>query len=72
MQSAFAARVNRSLLHYGCEFADFVPARAEGCWLYDAAGKLKLWTSANSYLLVQAELLRLDREDAGWKVLPHP
>jgi hypothetical protein len=34
--------------------------------IYDAAGKLKLWTSANAYLLVQAELLRLDREDAGW------
>ena len=37
--------------------------------IYDAAGKLKLWTSANSYLLVQAELLRLDREDAGWDSL---
>jgi hypothetical protein len=34
--------------------------------VYDAAGKLKLWTSANSYLVVQGELLSLDREDAGW------
>ena len=34
--------------------------------IYDAAGKLKLWTTANSYLLVQGELLKLDREDAGW------
>jgi hypothetical protein len=32
----------------------------------DLAGKLKLWTAPNSYLLVQGEALRLDREDAGW------
>lgn len=37
--------------------------------IYDAAGKLKLWTSANSYLLVQGEVLKLDREDAGWDSL---
>jgi hypothetical protein len=34
--------------------------------VYDAGGKLKLWTAQNSYLLVQGELLKLDREDAGW------
>jgi hypothetical protein len=34
--------------------------------VYDAAGKLKLWTAGNSYVLVQGELLKLDREDAGW------
>jgi len=34
--------------------------------IYDAAGKLKLWTAANSYLLVQGEVLKLDREEAGW------
>jgi hypothetical protein len=34
--------------------------------IYDAAGKLKLWTSANSYLVVQGEVLKLDREEAGW------
>lgn len=28
--------------------------------------KLKLWTSANAYLLVQGELLHLRRDDAGW------
>ena len=28
--------------------------------------KLKLWTSANAYLLVQGELLHQRREDAGW------
>ena len=36
--SQFWARANRHLLHYGCEFANFVPARAEGTWLYDANG----------------------------------
>jgi 2,2-dialkylglycine decarboxylase (pyruvate) len=42
MQSAFAARANKNLLHYGCEFADFVPVRAEGCWLYDGEGNKML------------------------------
>ena len=28
--------------------------------------KAKLWTAERAYLLVQGELLRLDREDAGW------
>jgi hypothetical protein len=28
--------------------------------------KAKLWTSANAYLLVQAEALHLERDDAGW------
>ncbi len=37
--------------------------------VYDAAAKLKLWTSANAYLLVQGELLKLDRQDAGWDSL---
>jgi hypothetical protein len=34
--------------------------------IYDATGKLKLWTTATSYLLVQGEVLKLDREEAGW------
>ena len=42
LQSAFAARANKSLLHYGCDFADFVPVRASGCWLYDGAGNKML------------------------------
>ncbi len=42
MQSAFTARVNKNLLHYGCEFASFVPERASGCWLYDAEGRKML------------------------------
>lgn len=42
IESAFVARVNSKLLHYGCEFADFVPERASGCWLYDARGNRML------------------------------
>ena len=42
MDSAFAARAGRHLLHYGCDFADFVPVRASGCWLYDGAGNKML------------------------------
>jgi hypothetical protein len=34
--------------------------------LVDAAGKLKWWTGPRSYLVLQGELLRLDREVAGW------
>jgi hypothetical protein len=34
--------------------------------VYDAAAKLKLWTAPNSYLLVQGELLALDRQGAAW------
>lgn len=34
--------------------------------VYDAAAKLKLWTASRSYLVVEGELLRLDREEAGW------
>jgi general L-amino acid transport system substrate-binding protein len=29
----FWTRANRHLLHFGCEFASFVPARAQGCYL---------------------------------------
>ena len=42
LQSAFAARANNSLLHYGCDFASFVPVRAQGCWLYDGEGNKML------------------------------
>jgi hypothetical protein len=35
-------------------------------YVYDAAAKLKLWTAPHSYLLVQAEVLGLDRQTAGW------
>ena len=38
----FWSRADRHLLRFGCEFADFVPARAEGAWLYDASGQRML------------------------------
>ena len=34
--------------------------------VYGADVKAKLWTSSNAYLLLQAEALFLDREDAAW------
>lgn len=34
--------------------------------VYGAGAKVKLWTAPMSYLTVQGELLKLDREDAAW------
>jgi 2,2-dialkylglycine decarboxylase (pyruvate) len=36
------ARAEKHLLRYGCDFARFVPVRAEGCWLHDADGNRML------------------------------
>ena len=33
---------------------------------FGADAKLKLWTSANAYLVLQGEMLHLEREQAGW------
>jgi hypothetical protein len=41
-------------------------AAAARTTIYGADAKLKYWTSANAYLLVQAEALKLDRENAYW------
>jgi 2,2-dialkylglycine decarboxylase (pyruvate) len=35
----FWTRADRHLLYYGCDFAKFVPVRAQGSWLYDKNGK---------------------------------
>src|SRR5215469_9027130 len=35
----FHARARRHLLQFGGNFVDFVPVRAEGAFLYDAAGR---------------------------------
>src|SRR4026208_583821 len=35
----FWTRARRHLLKFGGEFVDFVPVRAEGTFLYDAAGR---------------------------------
>lgn len=44
-------------------------AAATRTTVFGGDAKLKWWTSASSYVLVQGELLRLDREDAGWDEL---
>ena len=41
-------------------------AAAAHTTVFGVDGKLKLWTSANAYVLVQGELLHLEREDAAW------
>src|SRR3954452_24479735 len=40
--AAFGARAKRHMLRYGADFAAFVPARAQGVFLYDAAGRRML------------------------------
>lgn len=40
--AAFWTRAQRHLLRYGCDFTPFVPARAEGAFLYDAGGRRML------------------------------
>ena len=39
---AFWSRANDHLLRFGCDFAGFVPTRADGSWLYDGAGNRML------------------------------
>jgi hypothetical protein len=34
--------------------------------VFGADAKLKLWCSASAYLVLQGEMLHLDRDDAGW------
>jgi 2,2-dialkylglycine decarboxylase (pyruvate) len=40
--AAFWARAERHMLRYGADFAAFVPARAQGVFLYDATGRRML------------------------------
>ena len=69
MNSAFKARAGKHLLHYGCEFANFVPVRASGCWLYDASGARMLdFTSGQMSSILghsHPEVLATIREAAG-------
>src|SRR5215813_9410202 len=39
MDQRFWTRARRHMLGYGGDFVPFVPVRAEGCFLYDAAGR---------------------------------
>jgi 2,2-dialkylglycine decarboxylase (pyruvate) len=69
MNSAFKARAAKHLLHYGCEFVNFVPVRASGCWLYDASGARMLdFTSGQMSSILghsHPEVLATIREAAG-------
>jgi 2,2-dialkylglycine decarboxylase (pyruvate) len=38
-EARFWSRARRHMLGYGGDFGPFVPARAEGCFLYDASGR---------------------------------
>lgn len=66
--SAFAPVGERSGLELGLSGTsgtnNVAAATRTTVWGVDA--KLKLWNSERSYLLLQAEALKLDREDATW------
>lgn len=66
--AAFAPIDDRSGLELGLsgtEGTNNVAASAR-TRVYGGDAKLKLWTSASAYLLVQGEYLQLDRDDASW------
>ena len=67
--SAFHRRANRHLLHYGCEFATFVPVRASGVYLYDESGARMLdFTSGQMSSILghsHPEILATIRDAAG-------
>ncbi len=67
--SAFQARASRHLLRYGCDFANFVPVRASGCYLYDAGGARMLdFTSGQMSSILghsHPEIVATIREAAG-------
>ena len=71
--AAFWTRANRHLLRYGGEFVPFVPARAEGAFLYDAAGRRVLdFTSGQMSAILghsHPEIVATLRAQAG--VLDH-
>ena len=66
---AFWARANRHLLKYGGDFVPFVPARAEGSFLYDAAGRKVLdFTSGQMSAILghsHPEIVAVVREQVG-------
>ena len=66
---AIWARANRHLLKYGGEFVPFVPARAEGSFLYDAAGRKVLdFTSGQMSAILghsHPEIVAVVREQVG-------
>jgi hypothetical protein len=66
--AAFAMTGERSGLELGLSAARGTNNVAAGTatTVLGADLKAKLWSSPRSYLLLQAEALRLEREDAGW------
>ncbi|HYM81947.1 MAG TPA: hypothetical protein VEY91_11145 [Candidatus Limnocylindria bacterium] len=65
---AFAPLGERSGLELGLSAVQGTNNVAAGSrtTVIGADAKLKVWTSANAYLVVQGEVLSLDREDAAW------
>jgi len=66
--SAFSLIGERSGLDFGLSATSGTNNVAAGTrtTVYGADAKAKLWNSERSYLVLQAEVLKLDREDAGW------
>jgi 2,2-dialkylglycine decarboxylase (pyruvate) len=67
--TAFWSRARRHLLRYGGNFVPFVPVRAEGVFLYDAAGRRMLdFTSGQMSAILghcHPEIVATVRETAG-------
>ncbi|MGE0725479.1 MAG: aspartate aminotransferase family protein [Alphaproteobacteria bacterium] len=63
------ARAKRHMLYYGTGFADFIPARAEGAFLWDAAGRRMLdFTSGQMSAILghsHPEIVETIRQAAG-------
>lgn len=68
-ETGFWQRAQRHMLSYGGDFVPFVPARAEGSFLYDAAGRRVLdFTSGQMSAILghsQPEIVAAIREQAG-------
>jgi len=66
--SAFSLIGERSGLDFGLSATSGTNNVAAGTrtTVYGADAKAKLWNSERSYLVLQAEVLKLDREEAGW------
>jgi len=66
--SGFSMLGDRSALEFGASYTrgtnDVAARTRTGVFGVDA--KAKLWRSENAYLVLQGELLKLEREDAGW------
>ncbi len=68
-ETGFWQRAQRHMLSYGGDFVPFVPARAEGSFLYDAAGRRVLdFTSGQMSAILghsHPEIVAAIREQAG-------